>query len=538
MAADAAVATLTNLPQPVSELIGRDGEVEEVSNLVRAGRLVTLTGTGGIGKTRLALAIARRLLSQFPDGAWLAEFSPLSDPNLVPATLAAAMGLEIGGELSAQRVAQALRTRRLLVVLDTCEHVIDAAATMAEALLQAGSATHIIATSREPLRAAGERLYRVPPLAVPAEGAEDIQDYGAVRLFVQRARAAQPGSVLGEHRAPTIAAICRRLDGIPLAIEMAAARVAALDIEELAGRLDERLRLLTGGKRTALPRHQTLRATLDWSHELLAGPERVILRRLAVFAGAFTLEAAGAVAASDEVPLLKVVDGISGLVAKSLVVAEVDAPLPRYRLLDTTRSYALEKLAESGERERLARRHAEYFRDLFEQSEVELEKRSTADWLGEYGRQIDNLRAALAWAFSSGGDAAIGAALSAAAVPLWMHFSLLEECRGQVERTLAVMAAGGGGDARLEMKLNAALGVSLLYASDATLVAIGATWTRVLEIAQRLDDAEYQLRALWGRWVFEWGSGRQRAALILAREFHHLAASRPDPNDRLVGDRL
>jgi predicted ATPase/DNA-binding winged helix-turn-helix (wHTH) protein len=538
VAADAAVATLTNLPQPVSELIGRDGEVEEVSNLVRAGRLVTLTGTGGIGKTRLALAIARRLLSQFSDGAWLAEFSPLSDPNLVPAALAAAMGLEIGGELSAQRVAQALRTRRLLVVLDTCEHVIDAAAAMAEALLQAGSATHIIATSREPLRAAGERLYRVPPLAVPAEGAEDIQDYGAVRLFVQRARAAQPGSVLGEHRAPTIAAICRRLDGIPLAIEMAAARVAALDIEELAGRLDERLRLLTGGKRTALPRHQTLRATLDWSHELLAGPERVILRRLAVFAGAFTLEAAGAVAASDGVPLLKVVDGISGLVAKSLVVAEVDAPLPRYRLLDTTRSYALEKLAKSGERERLARRHAEYFRDLFEQSEVELEKRSTADWLGDYGRQIDNLRAALAWAFSSGGDAAIGAALSAAAVPLWMHFSLLEECRGQVERTLAVMAAGGGGDARLDMKLNAALGVSLLYASDATLVAIGATWTRVLEIAKRLDDAEYQLRALWGRWVFEWGSGRQRAALILAREFHHLAASRPDPNDRLVGDRL
>ena len=230
---------------------------------------------------------------------------------------------------------------------------------------------------------------------------------------------------------------------------MAAARVAALGVEELARRLDDRFHLLTGGRRTALPRHQTLRATLDWSHELLPEPERVILRRLAVFAGAFSLEAAGAVVASAEIAAPEVVDGISSLVAKSLVVAEVDAAVPRYRLLDTTRAYALEKLAESGERERLARRHAEYYRDLFERAEAELETRPTAEWLADYRRQIDNLRAALDWAFSPDGDAEIGVALTAAAVPLWMHLSLLEECRSRVERALAAFGPGADGDARL-----------------------------------------------------------------------------------------
>ena len=304
-----AAAIPTNLPQPVSELIGRDEEVEEVVSCVRAGRLVTLTGAGGIGKTRLALAAARRLLPQFPDGVWLAEFSPLSDPSLIPATIAAAVGLELGGgEVSAQRVAKAIAARRVLLVLDTCEHVIDAAAAMAEALLRAGSAVHVIATSREPLRAEGEQLYPVPPLAVPAEDAEDPLGYGAVRLFIERARATEPDLAPDRPGATTIAAICRRLDGIPLAIEMAAARVAALGVEELADRLDDRFHLLTGGWRTALPRHQTLRATLDWSYELLTDTEQALLRRLAVFAGAFSLEAAGAVVASAEIASPEVVD--------------------------------------------------------------------------------------------------------------------------------------------------------------------------------------------------------------------------------------
>jgi predicted ATPase/DNA-binding winged helix-turn-helix (wHTH) protein len=539
-AAGDAVVSPTNLPQPVSGLIGRDAEVEEVSNLARAGRLVTLTGAGGIGKTRLALAVARRLLPHFPDGVWLAELSPLSDPGLVPATVAAAAGLELGGgELSAQRVGLMLAARRLLLVLDTCEHVIDAATTMAEAVLRAGSAAHVIATSREPLRAEGEQLYLVPPLAVAQEDAHDPLEFGAARLFVERARAGGADLASDQPWAVTITAICRRLDGIPLAIEMAAARVPTLGVEELAHRLDDRLRVLTGGKRTALPRHQTLRATLDWSHELLTEPERVLLRRLAVFAGAFSLEAADAVAASAEIPSLQIVDGLSSLVAKSLVVAAVDAAGPRYRLLDMTRAYALEKLAESGEREQLARRHAEYCRDLFERAEAELEMRPWADWLGDYGRQIDNLRVALDWAFAPTGDMEIGAALTAAAVPLWLLLSLFGECRERVECALAAHGGGANGDARCAMKLHAARGAYVMNVVNKTLLTIEGSWTRALEIAKSLDDVEYQLRALWGLWATSWTSGRPHTdALVLAQKFYALAASRSDPNDRLVGDRL
>ena len=259
----------TNLPEPISELVGRDDVLDEILSLASAHRLVTLTGAGGIGKTRLALAAARRLLPQFADGVWLAEFSPITDPGLVPVTVAAAIGLDLGGgAVSAQRVAQALVGRRLVLVLDTCEHVIGAAAALAEAMLKAGLAVRIIATSREPLRAEGEWVYPVPPLAVPAEDAEDVDDllrYGGVRLFVERLCAAEPHFVPDRRSAIMIAAICRRLDGIPLAIELAAARAAALGVHEVATHLDDCFRILTGGRRTALPRHQTLRATLDWS---------------------------------------------------------------------------------------------------------------------------------------------------------------------------------------------------------------------------------------------------------------------------------
>jgi predicted ATPase/DNA-binding winged helix-turn-helix (wHTH) protein len=431
----ASVPPPTNVPEPVSELIGREEELSEILNLVTTHRLVTLTGAGGIGKTTLALALARELRPHFADGVWLAEFSALADPGLVPATVAAAVGLELGGgEASAQRVAQALADRRLLLVLDTCEHVIAAAAAMAEAILGAGSALHIIATSREPLRAGSEWVYPVQPLAVPAVDVaadDDPLRYGAVRLFIERARAEEPHFAPDRRLMAIIVAICRRLDGVPLAIELAAARAAALGIEALAARLDDRFRLLTGGRRMAPPRHQALRATHDWSYELLAEPERVILRHLAVFAGPFSLEAAAAVAASPELSVPDVIEGLLGLVAKSLVVAEGEGAVARYRLLDTTRAYALEKLGESGERQQLGRRHAEYYRELFERAEAELEARPAAEWVADYGRQIDNARAALDWAFAPAGDASIGVALATTAVPLWMHLSLMDECRSR-----------------------------------------------------------------------------------------------------------
>jgi predicted ATPase len=334
-----------------------------------------------------------------------------------------------------------------------------------------------------------------------------------------------------------VAAICRRLDGIPLAIELAAARAASLGIEELAARLGDRFQLLTGGRRTALPRHQTLRATLDWSYELLSEPERVVLRRLSVFAATFVLEAAAAVAADPEIVRSEVVDVLSNLVAKSLVSTESNSRTERYRLLDTTRAYALEKLGQSGELDAVARRHAEFYRDLFERAETEWETRPTTEWLADYGWRLDNLRSALGWAFSPNGDSMIGVALTAAAVPLWMHLSLMEECRGRVERALATLGAGANRDVRREMKLHGALAASLMY-TRGTVPEIGPAWTKALEIAESLDEREYQLRALWGLWSHQISTGQYRLALGLAHRFCTLAAQSTDPADQLIGDRM
>jgi predicted ATPase/DNA-binding winged helix-turn-helix (wHTH) protein len=529
----------TNLPQPVSKLIGRDDDLDEILRLAAAQRLVTLTGTGGIGKTRLALAVGQRLLPQFGDGVWLVELAPLTDPGLLPTAVAAAIGLElVDGTVTAERVASALTGKELVLLLDNCEHQLDAAALIAEALLRANRSALVIATSREPLRVEGEQIYPVPPLSVPAATIGDNTDtleYAAVQLFVEKARAAKFEFAPDERSMAMLAAICRRLDGIPLAIELAAARVAALGIEELNVRLDECLSLLTGGRRTALPRQQTLRATLDWSYRLLPESERVLLRRLAIFAGQFSLEAAATVAASLDLSELDTIDCLSNLVAKSLVVRDVKSAIARYRLLDTTRAYALEKLGESAERERIAHRHAEYYRDLFERAETEWRVRPAAEWLGEYAWRIDNLRAALDWAFSADGDATLGVALTVAAIPLWMHLSLLEECRGRLEKALAALRPGANRDARTEMKLHAALAASLRYTS--AISETGAAWTKALEIAESLEDPEYQLRALWGLWLFHSTNARHRVALGIAQRLCTLAERWPNPNDRQIGER-
>ncbi len=532
--------SLTNLPAPTSELIGREDELSEASTLLTAHRLVTLVGAGGIGKTRLGIEIARRLRPNFVDGVWVAELGPLSDPDLVPVTVANALGLEItSGAVTPERVAGELGAKQLLLVLDNCEHVIDAAASMAEALLRASPAAHVMATSREGLRAADECVYRMPPLAVPAEGIEDIEDllrYGAIRLFVARMRATEPHFAPNRRVAPAIAAICRRLDGIALAIELAAARAAALGVEGVAAHLDDRFHLLTGGRRTALPRHQTLRATLDWSYELLSEAERVVLRRLSIFANAFALKAATAVAASAEIAVSDVIDCVANLVAKSLVVIDASGAKARYRLLETTRAYAREKLAESGEFGQVARAQAELLRHLFERAETEWETRPTVEWLAHHGRRIDDLQAALDWSFSPQGDTSIGVALTVASVPLWLQLSLMEECRSRVERALASLVPGSSGDLRHGMKLYAALGLSLMETKGPA--CAGVAWTKALELAGSLDDTEYQLRALWGLWMCALTGGEYRNALALAQRFCSLAANQPDPVDLLVGDRM
>ena len=532
----------TNLPEAASELIGRDDELRELVHLAASHRLITLTGPGGIGKTRLALAVSRQLLSKFPDGVWLAELASVSDAGLVAVTVAAAVSEGHGdGATSPERVANALAGKRHLLVLDNCEHLIDEAATMAEALLRANPAGHVIATSREPLKAEGERIFPVSPLAVPAadtDGGDDLARFGSVRLFLERARGADPRFAPDQATAVMIAAICRQLDGIPLAIELAAARATTLGVAEVAARLHERLHLLTGGRRAAPPRHRTLRSTLDWSFELLPGPERVILRRLAIFAGSFSLESASAVVANADLTRWQVVDGVANLVAKSLVSASAGETGARYRLLDTMRAYALEKLIESDERDQLARRHAEYFRDVFERAAAEWERQPTAEWLANYRRRIDNLRAALDWAFSPGGDPSVGVPLAANAIPLWLELSLLTDCLNWTSKAIARIDTAGRGT-RYEMLLQAALGFSLMVTTALT-DAPRTAMTRALELAESLRNAEYQLRALTGLCAFRLRFGDFRGGLELARRCEAVAMDAPDPvalptADRLVG---
>ena len=518
----------TNLPQPVSELIGRDEELREILGLATAHRLVSLVGPGGIGKTRLAIAAARALLADFADGAWLAEFSSLSDAGLVAATVAAAAGLEMGaGEVSAPRVARALGGRRLLLVLDTCEHVIDAAAELAEAVLRTAPGVRVIITSREPLRAEGEQIYAVPPLAVPGGGGEDPWRCGAVRLFAVRSREGGADMTEEPRAGLATAAICRQLDGIPLAIELAAARAAALGIAELGARLGDRFNLLTGGRRTALPRHRTLRATLDWSFELLSEAERAILRRLAVFAGTFSLEAATAVVADADIAPADVVEGLSSLVTKSLVATATDRTILRYRLLDTARAYATEKLVERGEQTAVALRHAGHCRLVLAEAGYPQDEGGVGIRRATYTREIDNVRAALTWAFGPDADATTAVALAAASAPLWTEMSLLSECRSWMEAAVSRLDDTGAIGTRQEMIIQAALGVSLMYTHGSSNMARAAL-TRAYELAECYQDLDYQLRALVPLALFCVRSEDFGGALVLARRVEGIAKSISD----------
>jgi predicted ATPase/DNA-binding winged helix-turn-helix (wHTH) protein len=356
-----------SLPAPVARMIGRADTVREFAAQLPHQRFMTIVGPGGIGKTTVALAVARELISSSQLDVEFVDLAPLVEPHLVTGALAAALGPEIVSGNQIDDVIAASRSKRMLLVLDNCEHVIEAAAALAVAVQSRAPEVQILATSREPLRAAGEQVYRLPaltcpPTSAPLTAAEALR-FPAVGLFVQRTAATLGRYELDDQDAPIVADICRKLDGLPMAIEFAAARVDAFGLRELAVHLPDRLQLLTNGRRPTLPRHHSLRAALDWSHELLPEPERVVLRRLAVFAGGFTLEAASVVAASGEIAVADVVACVAGLVTKSLVAADVEGPAPCYRLLGTTRAYALEKLTDSGEREQVERRHAEHLRD-------------------------------------------------------------------------------------------------------------------------------------------------------------------------------
>ncbi|MFK8254185.1 ATP-binding protein [Ancylobacter terrae] len=526
--ADEPPARSHNLPVPPTRLIGRAAAVEAVLHQFDLSRLVSLVGPGGIGKTRVALAAADRLLARCEHGVWFIDLARVDSPAFVPGAIAAAIDLNVHSADIPLALQAFLRDRELMLVLDNCEHLADAVASCVELLLAGAARLRVLATSREPLRLAGERVYRLPPLEAPPLSrdlaAADALAFPAVELFVERAAGNLGDFALGDADAAAVAAICRRLDGLPLAIELAATRVDAFGAGELLDRLDDRFQLLKG--RPGHGRHETLAATLDWSYHLLSAGERSVLRRLSVFAGAFDLRSACALAGDGRRESGDLVADVANLVAKSLLATERGEGGTLLRLLDTTRRYALHKLDESGEREELRRRHAEHLLQIAEHAEAEWDRLPTAKWLARYGPRVDDIRSALGWAFAGGRGRPIAVSLTVAAIPFWEHLSLVEECRAAVKRALD----RGFDDCRSErddMKLCMALGTTLLH-TRGPLPEVKSAWARALHLAERLDDAEYVLRCLWGLCDFHTWTGDHRAALAIAQRIRQVAMDRGD----------
>jgi len=418
-----------------------------VARALAAARLVTVTGVGGGGKTRLALAVAADRAGCYTDGAWLVELAAVADPALVPEAVATALAFRPTGEAAAAAALVAfLRPRALLLVLDNCEHLIDACAALAEVVLRDCPGVRLLATSREPLRVAGERQHRLAPLAAPDPAAlpalADLARVPAVQLFLARAQAVDPAFRLTPENAAAVAAICARLDGLPLALELAAARVGALALGEILARLDDSVRLLTGGSRAGPTRHQTLGAALAWGDALLTPAERALFRHLAVFAGGWDLEAAAVVGTGEHPDPAAVLDLLVGLVSKSLVQAETGPGAARYRLLEPVRQFAAARLAEHGERDAARMRHAAHYLALAERAAAALRGPDQVVWLARLDRERGNLRAALGWATerAAGGDPAPGLRLATALVPFWEARSTLAEGRDCLAAALAAPA--------------------------------------------------------------------------------------------------
>jgi predicted ATPase/class 3 adenylate cyclase len=430
-----------NFPIQLTSFRGRERDVNDVRSLLDGTALLTLVGAGGIGKTRLALQVGAELIDRYPDGVWFVELASLSDPELVANVAAQVLNVAVPQNRSpTDAIVSALRRKRMLLILDNCEHLIAAAANFASAILTSCPDVRILATSRQGLGISGEIVHQVPPLAVPektqALKRDEALQYGAVVLFADRAAAADTKFALSDDTAPIVAEICRHLDGIALAIELAAARVKVLSIPHLAQRLAERFRLLTGGSRAALPRQQTLRALIDWSYDLLADSEKTLFRRVSIFAGGWTLETATAVCVGDNVGTGDVLELLSSLVEKSLTVVDTTGPVERYRLLESTRAYGLELLTEKGEHSGLTRRHAECFAAVAREADEASKNLPAQPWLKLYEPEIDNFRAALDWAITSGNNPITGGTIVGNLGLLWWYGGRTEEGRRWIASAL------------------------------------------------------------------------------------------------------
>lgn len=513
----------TNLALQPTPIIGRESELAEVRTLLVAHRLVTLTGGAGAGKTRLALEVGSQSVHHFANGVWLVELAPVSDPELIPRMVAAAVGIELGHADTLKALVKAISRHNVLLVLDNCEHLVDAVAALGDAILGAAPGVRLLTTSQMLIGIAGEQAYPVPSLAVPEEGrfaADQIISAAAVQLFVERAKLADPHFRLVNNNAAAVASICRHLEGIPLAIEMAAARAPLLGVEQLAHLLDERLRVLTGGRRTALPRHQTLRATLDWSFGLLSEGERAVFNRLAVFVGGFTLEAASAVASDDVIDEIEVIDRLTHLIARSLVVADANQTGPRYRFLETTRAYALERLNEAGDGNRARAQHAHFFLALAEKARPQLLGQDQSAWFTRLDLERENFLAAHAWCDHAEGGAEIGLRLVSSLRHYWIHRGGLELGYRLTLEALARAPTGIRSSTRCR-----ALSAAAVFASCMGHYAEAQGYLEEdLSIAKEIGDDESIAKALWMLGDQHFAQGRLaearshlEEALVLAR---------------------
>ncbi|EJN15981.1 putative ATPase [Bradyrhizobium sp. YR681] len=518
-----------SLPHRLDRMIGRDEVLPELSARLLSDRFVTLRGPGGIGKTTVATALAHDMWQTFEGNVHFLEFGPLKDAALVASTVAAALGLVVHHEDPSSSIVNFLRGRRLLLILDSCEHVIDEVARLAENIYREAPGIAILATSRESLLVEGEQIFELVPLPGPPQGtrlsADEVLDYPAARLFVDRAAAAGHRGDITDEDAEVLAEICGKLDGIALAIELAAVRVGVYGLREMAALLDSRLKLEWRGRRTAPPRQQTLGATLDWSFGLIGESERIVLQRLAVFAGPFTLKGAMAVAAEDEAAADRVVDALEQLVAKSLVSAQPDGASRRYRLLDATRAYAMQKLADGGEAGTVAHRHASYVQRTLETGMAEQGGDQASRLQGRAGLLAD-ARAALEWSYANDAGVALRVPLAGSAARLFVELNLLNEARIWSGRALAALDDANQGG-RWELELQSTLGHAFMF-TERNSEQAEAALRRGLDIADTLSDHANAFRLLSRLNMFYRRTGDYRHLVPTALKAERIA--------RLIGD--
>lgn len=533
---------IRELPPPSSELVGRDAAVNDIIAILDRVPLLTLVGAGGIGKTSLAIRVARQMSGCFDGDVRFIELAALAEPNTVLVAVAEACGMRFaGGVVSATRVAETLAGEKCLIVFDNAEHVVEVIAGLVAKLVLYNPNLRILVTSREPLRIISESIFRVLPLDVPAVDAplDQLLASSSVQLFLRRASAlgCNPGADL--QGIGLVSDICRRLDGIPLAIELAAGRSAALGVAGVYSRLDDRLQLLAGGPRNAVPRHQTLRATLDWSYTLLDPPSRTVFRRLGMFAGVFTLEAVLAVAMDCRKDVALAIESISELAAKSLVNVEFDDAVAKYRLPESTRAYAMEKLRDEGEIPEIAARHIDFLRERFDISPSSTGQLNEHTVAFDLRQMLDDARGAFDWAFSAEGDRRLGVLLAGVLVGTLLECSLVEECCVRAERAVAALDAlpSGTVDAGCDMRLRVALASTLLH-TGGPVTRAAQLWKQVLSRALEIGDDENEARALWGLWNAMLSSAEIYASLRYAMRYQQFTIERGTEWQRVVADQL